>query len=208
MAGALQALNRSHTYADADWLSAVCSSGELYIRISSLPGRSLLFLASKSAVLASVESIGYSVGLLCMHPCCSCPIDCFIYRRPPSLTNLQSLYKRLDACDGPSEYQTVDITLTFICLGYEQVRNMSSNPVLVADSIAAEDLLKTVWALAQENLSKTILGDLHPGVDQCPIAVLSFDHRYHLRRCFTFVLQSADLSCSQNTVRSICNCVR
>lgn len=38
---------------------------------------------------------------------------------------------------------TVNITLTFVRLCHEQVRNMSTDVVLVADSVATEDLLQS-----------------------------------------------------------------
>lgn len=40
------------------------------------------------------------------------------------------------------EELTVDIALAFICLSNEQIRNMSTNMILVARSVTAEDLLQ------------------------------------------------------------------
>ena len=45
--------------------------------------------------------------------------------------------------------------------------------------------------------------NLRSCVDQRSVTVLSLDHRNHLWRSFTFILQASDLVGSQNTIRSI-----
>ena len=56
--------------------------------------------------------------------------------------DLSRLYKCLQASDGPSQYQSMNVTLAFICLSHEQIRNMSPNMVLVTNGIPSEDLLQ------------------------------------------------------------------
>ena len=38
---------------------------------------------------------------------------------------------------------TMYVTLTFICLGHEEIGNMSANMILVADGVTAEYLLQS-----------------------------------------------------------------
>lgn len=42
----------------------------------------------------------------------------------------------------------MDITLSFVCLSDKQIRHMSSNVVLITDSVSAKDFLQSVYELA------------------------------------------------------------
>lgn len=52
--------------------------------------------------------------------------------------------KCLETGDSPTLDQRVDVALPLICLSDKQVGDMPSDVVLVADSVAAEDLLQAV----------------------------------------------------------------
>lgn len=52
--------------------------------------------------------------------------------------------KGLNASDGPSQNQRVDITLPFVCLYNPEVGYMPSNTIFIASRITAEYFLKPI----------------------------------------------------------------
>lgn len=64
----------------------------------------------------------------------------------------------------------MDITLTFVSLGHEQIGNMSANTVFITDSISSKDFLQ------------------YPCVDKSTIAVLPLDHTDHFWCSFALIL--------------------
>lgn len=62
------------------------------------------------------------------------------------------LDKCLNARDGPTKDQRVNITLSLICLGYEQIGDVSSNMVLVTCGVTAKDLLES--RVTRQHLTK------------------------------------------------------
>lgn len=47
---------------------------------------------------------------------------------------------------------TMDITLSLVCLCHEEIGHMSSDVILIADSVASKNLLKSVTISAQSSI--------------------------------------------------------
>ena len=60
----------------------------------------------------------------------------------PSISAAQKV--SMHVLDRVSIELTMDITLSFICLRHEQIRNMSANVILITRGIASKDFLQSV----------------------------------------------------------------
>ena len=113
----------------------------------------------------------------------------------------------LDTSYGPTKYQscktwsatvtglqrearlalTMNIALALIRLSDEKIGHMSTNMVLITDSISTKHFLKPATALEPLQFPQRS-SHLRSRVHQGSIAILPLNHTYHLRRRLTLIL--------------------
>ncbi len=111
--------------------------------------------------------------------------------------------------------RTVNVALALIRLRDEEVGDVSADMVLVADGVAAKDLLESASVrtvsvyggrqAVEKQWGKGVgrEGNVHAGIDQSAIAIHPLNHGDHLRRRLTLVLQPPNLHGSQHAIRGV-----
>lgn len=81
----------------------------------------------------------------------------------------------------------MNIALSLICLGDEQIGHMPSDVVLIAHSVASENFLKSAkWSVELSYLDSQ--ANLRSCSNQGTVTILPLDHRNHLRRMQALIL--------------------
>jgi len=92
------------------------------------------------------------------------------------LTLSTLLYKSLNAGNGTSLDKSVNVTLSLVRLRHEQVGDVATNVILIADSVSTKNFLKSTVQVSRNIKAVTDGWYSHSCVDQGSVAVLTFDH--------------------------------